>query len=500
MNRVLNSRGAFVFLAALLLSGCVKMGPDFQTPPLEVNVPGTYHQSPAETATPWPDDPWWRVFNNPELDRVVQAALENNLDIRGATARILEVRSRFFQTRAERFPDLGLQGEAQRQRRTLETPAFGLGGLSIDSQRTTIDTYSLAFPATFELDLWGRLARAEESARAELLQAVENRRTIAQGVVSEAVSLYLVMESLERRIQITEGSIASFRRSLALVESRYKRGLTSSLDVRQARRILAQAEAVLPAFREELGNSQQRLAVLLGRYPDTRPARFQPEDYFRHLPPVPAGLPSELLLRRPDVRAAEARLLALNAQVGVAQASRFPRVTLTGSFGYLSDDLDLLFKPESEFWALAMGLFQPLFDAGGLKAAQRGAEARYAQGLAEYARAVLAAFFDVEAALLIRREQIERRERFVQFLHEARATQEVAESRYQRGLVDYLTVLDAQQTRFVAEQNLVEVDLAVLTNRVALHRALGGGWAELPPVRTEMTIQDYLPVDVGLEQ
>ncbi len=430
---------------------------------------------------------------------MVQAVLENNLDIRGATARILEVRSRFFQARAERFPEIGLQGEARRQRLTIETPTFGFAGISVDQQRTNIDTYTLAFPAAFEVDLWGRLARAEEAARAELLQAEENRRTIAQGVVAEAVNLYLLMESLERRIQLAEWSIESFRRSVVLVESRYKRGITSSLDVRQARRILTQAEAVLPLLRQDLGNTQQRLSVLLGRYPDTRPARFQPEDYYKPLPPVPAGLPSELLLRRPDVQAAEARLKSLNAQVGVAQANRFPRITLTGSFGYVSDDLDLLFKPESELWNLAMGFFQPLFDAGRLKAAQRGAEARYEQGLAEYSRTVLTAFLEVESALLTRKEQIERRERFVQFLEEARATQEVAESRYQRGLIDYLTVLDAQQTRFVAEQNLVEVDLAILTNRVALNRALGGGWAELPPVRVEMDIWDYLPVNGGAE-
>ena len=200
---------------------------------------------------------------------------------------------------------------------------------------------------------------------------------------------------------------------------------------------------------------------------------------------VPQGLPSDLLLRRPDIRAAEANLMALNARVGVAKASRFPQITLTGSFGYSSSELDRLFRSESELWNLALGVVQPLFDAGKLKAGQKAAEARYEQGLAEYAKTILTAFSEVESALLTRKEQLERRDRIMNFLMEARATQKVAESRYERGLVDYLTVLDAQQTRFEAEEKLVLVDLAILSNRVTLHRALGGGWGDPTQPRCE---------------
>jgi len=220
------------------------------------------------------------------------------------------------------------------------------------------------------------------------------------------------------------------------------------------------------------------LSVLLGRYPKANPPRTQPEDYFMHLAPVPPGLPSDLLLRRPDIRAAEAGLRSLNAEIGVAKASRFPSIALTGSYGYSSDELDQLVRRESELWHLALGIGQPLFDAGKLKAGQRAAEARYEQGVAEYAKTVLTAFSEVESALLRRREQLERRNRLLKYLLEARVTQEAAENRYRRGLEDYLTVLEAQRTRFQAEENLVLVDLAILTNRVALHRALGGGWAQ----------------------
>lgn len=460
-----------IALAALLVSsGCMKLGPDYHRPDTGIQTPGTYQHAPTETAAPEPQDPWWEAFGKSELNQLVEEVLKNNLDIKKATARILEVRSQFVQVRADRFPTINFQGQGQRQRQPATTSISGT------SQKRETESYSLTLPASFELDLWGRLARAEEAVQADLLQAEENRHTVAQTVVAETISLYLQIESLDRRIQITEHSIEGFRRSLASVENLYEHGLTSVLDLRQARRILAQAEALLPSLRQDHGTTQQKLAVLLGRYPKTRPPRVQPEEYLRRLAPVPPGLPSDLLLRRPDIRAAEANLKALNARVGVRKASRFPRITLTGSFGYSSDQLNQLVQPESELWNIALGVVQPLFDAGKLKAGQRAAEARYEQGLADYAKTVLTAFSEVEGAFLTRKEQLERRDRTLRFLEEARATQRVAEKRYERGLEDYLTVLDAQQARFQAEQNLVGVDLAILTNRVTLHRALGGGW------------------------
>ena len=287
------------------------------------------------------------------------------------------------------------------------------------------------------------------------------------------------MESWERRIKIKVDSIENYRLSLAFIERRYQGGLTSILDLRQARRTLARARATLPSLRQELGAVQQKLAVLLGRYPLTRPPRPQPEEYFKRLAPVPPGIPSELLLRRPDIREAEARLRALNARVGMAKASRFPRITLTGSFGYSSEELGQLVHPQSELWNLALGVVQPLFDAGKLKAEQKAAEARYQQGVSEYAKTVLTAFSEVESSLLTRKEQLIRRDRELNFLKEARATQKIAQNQYKSGLADYLTVLSSQQIRFNAEENLVLVDLAILSNRVTLYRVLGGGWGKL---------------------
>lgn len=480
MHRVLALILFLTFLA--IATGCTIMGPDYRRPDTGIQVPQSFQHAQGKAVTPWPRDDWWRVFSDPELDLLVEEVLKNNLDIKKTAARILEIQSQLVQTRADRFPRLSFQGRAQRQRQTIELAMLTPQGITQQQRRTTIDTHSLSLPASFELDLWGRLARAEEAVLADLFQAEENRRIAAQTVVAESINLYLQTEALERRLQIAEQSIENYRRSLALVESRYERGLTTILDVRQARRTLARAEAFLPTLRQDLGSVQQKLAVLLGRYPKTGAPRAQPEDYFKRLVPVPPGLPSDLLLRRPDIRAAEARLQALNARVGVAKASRFPRITLTGNLGYSSEELNELFTPQSEWWNLAMGIVQPIFDAGRLKAGQRAAEARYEQGVAEYAKTVLTAFSEAENALLTRREQLERRDRVLSFVKEARATQQVAEGRYKRGLLDYLTVLEAQQTRFQAEENLVLVDLALLSNRVSLHRALGGGWAAPEPV------------------
>ncbi|UCG14820.1 MAG: efflux transporter outer membrane subunit [Deltaproteobacteria bacterium] len=472
--------GPCVVLAALLgLSSCVNLGPDYHQPELGIQVPSAYQNVPVEKTTPELEDQWWRVFNDTELNELVEETLRNNWDLKRATAAVLEVRAQLVQSRADRLPTLDLDMSGQRRQRPI------IGIIPDRSFTTTSSIYTLSLPATFELDLWGRLAKAEEAVRADLMRAEDNRRTVAQSVVAETISLYLQMESFEREIQVTERLIKTLRRSLTLVESRYKRGLTSILDVRQARRTLANAESLLPTLRQGVGTAQQQLAVLLGRYPETRPPRFQPEDYYKRLDPVPPGLPSELLLRRPDVRAAEAQLVALNAEVGVAKASRFPRIALTTNYGYSSADLNQLFQPQAELWSIAFDIGQPLFDAGKLRARQKAAEARYQQGIAEYARTVLTAFAEVESAFLTREEQLKRRDHVVNFLVEALAAERVAESRYARGLVDYLTVLDAQRTRFQAESDLVEVDFVLLNNRVNLHRALGGGWADPGPVLLE---------------
>ena len=474
----MNGRLIYLALGGLLLMmlvGCVRLTPEYSDPDIGFATPSSFQQiaGSEEKAVPaQPADRWWEEFGDPQLNQLVGEVLKNNWDIQQAAARVLESRYRYFQIRADQYPLLDIQGGYDRRK---------AGGGRID-QGVTFDTIDIGAAASYELDLWGRLASASAAARNDILQAEENQRTIAQTIVAETVNLYLQIEALERRLQIADQSVEAFRRSLEFVKIRFDRGLVSALDLRQARRILAGAEARIPQLEQDLGEAQQQLAVLLGRYPQTEPPRSQPEDYFQAAAAVPPGLPSELLIRRPDIRAAVAQLKALNEQIGVAKAQRFPTITLTGSYGYASSELDDLLQYDSNFWNLSLQLFQPIFDAGRLKANQYAAEARYQEQAAIYAETVLTAFLEVESALLTREKQLERRQRFLKFLDEARATQRVAQNRYIRGLTNYLDVLDAQQTRFEAEDNLALVDLAVLTSRVDLYRSLGGGWAEPEPV------------------
>jgi len=450
------------------LYGCINLGPDYQRPGLGIQVPESYEFEPTAKQPLEVEDRWWEIFEDGELDQMVEDALKYNWDIKQAAARILEVRARYVQVRSGRFPEVDVGGI--RDRRQIN------GGESRDN--FIVDSYDLSAAASFELDLWSRLKKASQAAWEDILAEEENRRTVTQAVVADTVFLYLGMEAVERRLQIAEQSIKAFRQSLQFVEIRYRRGLISVLDVRQSSRVLAGAETLVPQLEQDLGIIQQQLSVLLGRYPETRAPRRQPEDYYKLLPPVPPGLPSDLLMRRPDLRVAEARLRSLNELVGVAKAARLPRITLTGEYGVTSDDLNTLLRTENIIWNLTAGIVQPVFDAGRLKAGQRAAEARYEQGVAEYVKAALDAFAEVEQALLTRQLQLDRREREITFLTEARATQRVAENRYVKGLVNYLDVLNAQIARFQAEDSLVLVDLTLFRNRVALHRALGGSWAE----------------------
>jgi multidrug efflux system outer membrane protein len=462
-------------VASLAWTGCgigLKVGPDYERPVEELSIADSFSQTIPDTVLMRVDVRWWRVFGDAELNSLVEEAIAHNLDIRRASYVVLELQARNAQARAGRLPSINLSGNYQKQ----ELPEASLGpGISTGG---STESYNASIAASHELDLWGRMSRTHEAARGDLLQSIENRRTVMQSVISETATLYLQQEALERRIHILEQTISSLGKSVRTVEGRYRRGLTSVLALKQAQRALASAESRMPDLTRELGTTQQRLSILLGRYPVTRPPRSQPEDYFRRLEPVPAGLPSDLLENRPDIRAAEARLRALNARYGVATANLFPRITLTGSYGYTSDELEKLFTPDNILWNFVAGISQPIFNAGKLLAERKAAEAQYRQGVIDYAKTVLTAFGEVEGALLTRREQLRKRGYTIDYLEKARAAQEIAERRYERGLVDYLNVLDAVQARYNAEETLVLVDLAILTNRVTLHRALGGNWIE----------------------
>jgi multidrug efflux system outer membrane protein len=459
-------------LAAFILpaTGCGKVGPEYIRPTPVFEIPGSFQHAAREGPSPT-GERWWLLFGDDELAGLVDLALENNLDLREATSRILEAEAEWIRARSFRYPALGLQAGVSRQELPETVTGFGDGSLNTES-------YDLSLAAAYEVDLWGRLARADEAARAELLESEENRATIAQTLVSQVVRGYLLTRVLEKRLVIARSSIMTFEKSLEVIEGRYRRGLGTSLDVRRSRRTLKSAEALIPELKEELGRAQIELTALLGQYPRTAPAREPSLVAHSDLPSIPPGLPSDLLQRRPDIRAAESRLRALNARIGQAAAERYPAIILTGTLGSASVELQDLLIPESLLWRLALGLTQPLFDAGEREAAQQAAEARYQQAVSAYFKTILEAFGEVERSLLVQKRQKERVDFLREAFEEAKASQSEAQVRYLRGLEDYLTVLESQRTRYQLEDELVLTELALLTSLVTLYRALGGRWPD----------------------
>ena len=467
-------------LILFLTCGCFRMGPRYSPPVPEPAPPRSFQfapQTPAAAQESFALDQWWRSWDDPEIEALVRLTLVRNLDLVTAAARIKAALARVEQAGAGLLPALNLEAQGQTSRSSV---AFNRSGLTGQVDRTT-ESYNLSLAAAYEVDLWGRIRAGRGAAVADLLQARENRWTLAQSLVAESVTALLRARALARRLDVATRLVEAQVRTLSLVEGRYQRGLTSILDVRQARRSLARSRSQIPSLRQELGTTFQRLAVLTGRYPRVPDLAPLAQDPTPELSPIPAGLPSDLLRRRPDIRAAEAALHAASQRTGQARAARFPVISLTGRLGFSSDELGELFTDESNLWSLALGVSAPLYDGGLRSAREREAKAATESLAAEYALTLLTAFREVETALLTEQEQRKRRDHLALALVEAIATQEAALNRYQRGLADYLRVLEAQQTRFQVEDDLVLTELALWTNRVALHRALGGGWAKPEP-------------------
>ncbi|MFO8111543.1 MAG: efflux transporter outer membrane subunit [Desulfosalsimonadaceae bacterium] len=465
-----------LIMVAMAVSGCMKAGPDYERPETEFSVPEAYENA-AHTGEYPPGGKWWEAFNDDRLNETVARAAAGNHDIREAAARVMEARALLDQADADRYPQIGAAAQASRRQQTIANPITGRNE-SVETRQ-----FSLSLPASFEIDLWGRLARASEAGRAELMATELNRRTIIHSIVAETVARYLEIRAIEAQIRITEKMVETSRLHLELVKNRYERGLAPVMELHQAKRALARAQSRLPALRRTAGLRRQALSLLQGAYPDNEDAADQQAYAFQMLDPVPEGLPAALLTRRPDIMAAEARLEAASARIGQAKAARFPRLSLTGAFGYASDSLSSFFTPQNEIWNIAAEGFQPIYDAGKLAAGQRGAEARFHAQSVAYARTVLTAFGEVEGALLTRREQMEQRTHLAIYLEQAALTEKNAENRYRRGLIDYSDFLDALQARYQAQMEMVEIESAIYANRVRLHRALGGGWdIELNPL------------------
>ena len=457
-------------LTALSLTACTALGPDYARP--ELPLPEAYSAAAAaEAALP---DRWWSLFGDPALDRLVTEALGANQDLAEAAARVEEARALAGIARADRYPEVTGTVNGSRTRLSKET-------LNLPPEVVIpleIDRYRAAANISYELDFWGRLRRLAEAARAELLASEEGRRNVELALISEVTAAYFDLLAFDHQLGIVRETLGSRSESVRLQRLRFEHGTISELDLAQAEAELAATEATVPALERAVRQTEDRLAVLLGRIGGTVERGGALSGVAP--PAVPVGLPSALLARRPDVLAAEQRLAAANARIGAARAAYFPSISLTGYAGTESAELASLFASGTGVWQAALGLVEPIFNAGRTRRQVEAARARERQALAAYTKAVQSAFAEVEDALVARRTGAEERAVLARQVEALTRARRLAGLRYEAGESSYLEVLDAERSLFRAELELSRAQRDELEATVDLMKALGGGWEPTP--------------------
>lgn len=462
-----------ILLTALpvLLTGCLNLGPDYVRP--EVSISPEYMDVEAMYITDEvreetiADLRWWEVFNDPVLKELIGTAIEENRNLRAAVARVNEARARLGITRADQFPTLdGTAGAGRGNQAEQFLPGSGIN-----------DSYNLGLEAGYEVDFWGRFRRGTEAARAELLASEEGQRVVLITLISDVAITYLLLRDLDARVFIAEETLQARKESTGIIRARFEKGTAPLLDVNQAEIEEADAAARLASLRRQTREAENLLSVLIGANP--RPiVRGRELDEQLFLIDVPAGIPSELLERRPDIRSAEQQLAAATARIGVAKALRFPSITLTASGGYVSDDLDDLIESDSELWDLRIDILGPIFDAGKRRNQVKAEIARTEQALNEYEQTILEALREVENALAGVRYY--RDEYVARALQEkaAQSASKLSRARYDGGITDYLEVLDSDRSLFDAQLQRSAANRLELVSVVQLYKALGGGWLQ----------------------
>jgi outer membrane protein, multidrug efflux system len=449
---------------ALAVAGCA-VGPNYKRP--EIVVPEGWRDSTlALRDSSYANLPWWEVYADTTLQGLIRVALRENQDVRVALARVNEARALLGIQRLEFLPQIDIFASGER---------FKLPDSLTGQPQSERNAFQVGGFLAWEIDLWGRIRRLNESAKASLLATEQGRRGVILTIVSEVARVYLELRDLDQELDIAERQREIRRVSLELARARFEGGLTSELDVRQGEGALANAEGTVFRLERERQQKENELSILLGRAPGDIP-RGQPltEQEFPEV--IPAGLPSDLLLRRPDVQQAEQELRAANAQIGAAVAALFPTISLTGSGGTASRDIDNLFSAGTGFWNLALNLFQPLINRGRNLKQVQVERARTEAAVAFYERAVLTAFREVEDGLVGVQRLRDEADAAGRAAEAARQSVGLASLRYEGGVDNYLNLLDAQRELLTAE--LQESQLLRL-QRVAvvqLYKALGGGW------------------------
>ncbi|HKY09116.1 MAG TPA: efflux transporter outer membrane subunit [Candidatus Binatia bacterium] len=469
-------RGEIIWILAvtpaLWLSGCM-VGPDYQRTP--VTAPGVFRGSSATAPDPLSiaELKWFEVFKDQELQELIRTALLQNYDLRDAIARVEAARANLGITQADQYPNFGVGADVtaiEASRRGAQTIPRGIG-----RERTFTTVFLNLF--TFELDIWGRLRRATESARAQLLATDWNRKTVITTLVSDVATAYFNLLELDMELAIAKNTLFTRQESLRLIKVQQQGGVATLLDVRQGEQLVYAAAEVIPNAERQIEQTENQISLLLGKNPGavTR-SRLLTEQ--QTPPEVPPGLPSSLLERRPDIQAAEQILIAANANIGVAKAACFPRITLTGELGFQSTALSNLFSGSRRLWTFVPQLTYPIFDAGRIRSGVELAEAEQRSALAQYEKAIQTGFRDVSDALVQYQKVREIRGQRELLVASLQQRKRLAYMRYEGGVDTLLNALDADRDLFNAELSLAQIRLSELLSLVQLYKALGGGWQE----------------------
>lgn len=454
-------------VAALLLASCA-LGPNYKRP--AIDVPNNYRGAETRVTNSLADLPWWQMFRDENLQDLIRTALTNNYDLLEAVARVQQAQAILAENRAGFFPQLGYQVNAGRGKNAIEGSATFLRG-------GTTNFFLGAGNVSWELDLWGRIRRLTESARAQFLASQEARRDVMISVIGQVAQSYFQLLAYDRELEIAKNTTNSYGESLRIFSEQLTHGVTSRLETSSAEAALASAAATIPDLERQIVVEENAINVLLGRIPGPVPRSHTLLEEL--LPPeVPAGLPSALLERRPDIREAEQQLRSANAQVGVAVADFFPQISLTGLFGKVSPALSTVTAGADTAWSIAANLTGPIFQGGRLRAEYRYAKAAREQALLQYRYTILTAFSEISNALIAREKYALVRVQQARAVDAYKTAVEIVNKRYLVGQSSYYEVLQEQLLLFPAENSLVETQLNQLLTLVQLYQALGGGWQQ----------------------
>ncbi len=460
MRRLIVSAALF-----FLLTACA-IGPDYVRPVVETPSVFTYSDGGTREAV---NTVWWQQFQDPVLNALINEALANNKNIKIAAANMEQAAGVIMQTRSPLFPQFGYSGSGARKRLS------GLETTPLDNfVQNPNNSYQTFFSASWEIDLWGRVRRLTESAEADLLATKAQWRGVILSLVAAVASNYIQLLGLDEQLVVSKRNMGTYAESVKLFQLRFKYGMVSQMNVEQTLSQYETAAATIPQIESQIAQTEHALSILLGRNPG--PIKRGKTIYELQLPVVPTGLPSEILVNRPDILQAEQNLISANAQIGAAKALYFPTISLTGAYGYSSSDLSDLFKGPANVWNYVGSLTGPIFAGGAIAGQVKRAEAGQKVALHNYELTIQNSFTDVENALVTRKkliEQIETQERLVRANNEYTR---LARLQYEGGYTPYSTVLQAEQMLLPSEINLVQSRTSAFIALVNIYKALGGGW------------------------